>query len=181
VKARLAREMRGVTEPERRTFLMANLVCEQLAFRLFEKFVQQLRKGNLIESMQALSGIAPIIVMLAPYIYAFHSQAPSRRWLREIFSKMTGAIPIELQNRKRAWFTDTLDDVNGVANTIRRMTAAGVAAGEQLIVVTSRRRLEVDEVPIMNFRPIGEFALPEYELQRVAFPPILQILDYIQR
>src|SRR6478672_8736281 len=181
VKARLAREMRGVTEPERRTFLMANLVCEQLAFRLFEKFVQQIREGNLIESMQALSGIAPIIVMLTPYIYAFHSQAPSRRWLREIFSKMTGAIPVELQNRKRAWFTDTLDDVNGVANTIRKMTAAGVAAGEQLIVVTSRRRLDVDEIPIMNFRPSGEFALPEYELQRIAFPPILQILDYIQR
>jgi glycosyltransferase involved in cell wall biosynthesis len=181
VKARLAREMKGVTEPERRTFLMANLVCEQLAFRLFEKFVQQIRKGNLIESMQALSGIAPIIVLLTPYLYAFHSQAPSRRWLRDVFSKMTGAIPPALQNRKRAWFTDTLDDVNGVANTIRKMTAAGVAAGEKLIVVTSRRRLEVDEIPIQNFRPIGEFELPEYELQRLSFPPIMQILDYIQR
>jgi glycosyltransferase involved in cell wall biosynthesis len=181
VKARLAREMKGVTEPERRTFLMANLVCEQLAFRLFEKFVQQIRKGNLIESMQALSGIAPIIVLLAPYIYAFHSQAPSRRWLRDVFSKMTGAIPPVLQNRKRAWFTDTLDDVNGVANTIRKMSAAGQAAGEKLIVVTSRRRLDVDEIPIKNFRPIGEFELPEYELQRLSFPPIMQILDYVQR
>jgi glycosyltransferase involved in cell wall biosynthesis len=181
VKARLAREMKGVKEPERRTFLMANLVCEQLAFRLFEKFVQQIRKGNLIESMQALSGIAPIIVVLAPYIYAFHSQAPSRRWLRDVFSKMTGAIPPVLQNQKRAWFTDTLDDVNGVANTIRKMTAAGQAAGEKLIVVTSRRRLDVHEIPIKNFRPIGEFELPEYELQRLSFPPIMQILDYIQR
>ncbi len=181
VKARLAREMRGVTEPERRTFLMANLVCEQLAFRLFEKFVQQIRTGNLIESMQALSGIAPIVILLTPYLYAFHSQAPSRRWLRDVFSKMTGAIPAVLQNRKRAWFTDTLDDVNGVATTIRKMTAAGVAAGEELTVVTSRRRLAVDEIPIKNFRPIGEFALPEYELQRVSFPPIMQILDYIQR
>src|SRR5881394_300798 len=181
VKARLAREMKGVEEPERRTFLMANLVCEQLAFRLFEKFVQQIRNGNLIESMQALSGIAPIVVLLSPYIYAFHSQAPSRKWLREIFLEMTGAIPPPLQNRKRAWFTDTLDDVNGVANTIRKMTAAGMAAGEKLIVVTSRRRLEVDEIPIKNFRPIGEFALPEYELQRLSFPPIMQILDYIQR
>jgi hypothetical protein len=181
VKAQLAKEMKGVTEPERRTFLMANLVCEQLAFRLFEKFVQQIRTGNVIESMQALSGIAPIIVLLSPYIYAFHSQAPSRRWLRDIFSKMTGAIPPELQNQKRAWFTDTLDDVNGVATTIRKMTAAGVAAGEKLIVVTSRRRLVEDEIPIKNFRPIGEFALPEYELQRLSFPPIMQILDYIQR
>src|SRR5437588_2989482 len=181
VKARLAREMKGVTEPERRTFLMANLVCEQLAFRLFEKFVQQIRTGNLIESMQALSGIAPIIVLLSPYLYGFHSQAPSRRWLRDIFLKMTGSIPPELQNRKRAWFTDTLDDVNGVATTIRKMTAAAVAAGDKLIVVTSRQRLTIHDIPIKNFRPIGEFELPEYELQRLSFPPIMQILDYIQR
>jgi glycosyltransferase involved in cell wall biosynthesis len=181
VKARLAKEMKGVTEPERRTFLMANLVCEQLAFRLFEKFVQQIRTGNVIESMQALSGIAPIIVLLSPYIYAFHSQAPSRRWLRDIFSKMTGAIPPVLQNRKRAWFTDTLDDVNGVATTICKMTAAGLAAGEKLIVVTSQHRQTIHEIPIKNFRPIGEFALPEYELQRLSFPPVMQILDYIQR
>ena len=181
VKAQLAKEMEGVTEPERRTFLMANLVCEQLAFRLFEKFVQQIRTGNVIESMQALSGIAPIIVLLSPYIYAFHSQAPSRRWLREIFLQMTGAIPPALQNRKRAWFTDTLEDVNGVANTIRKMTAAGVAAGEKLIVITSRRDLKIDDIPIKNFRPIGEFELPEYELQRLSFPPIMQILDYVQR
>ncbi len=181
VKAQLAKEMEGVTEPERRTFLMANLVCEQLAFRLFEKFVQQIRNGNVIESMQALSGIAPIVVLLSPYLYAFHSQAPSRRWLREIFSQMTGAIPLALQNRKRAWFTDTLDDVNGVATTIRKMTAAGVAAGEKLIVVTSRRDLNIDDIPIKNFRPIGEFELPEYELQRLSFPPIMQILDYVQR
>src|SRR5205085_2472164 len=181
VKAQLAREMAGVTEPERRTFLMANLVCEQLTFRLFEKFVRQLRTGNVMESMQALSGIAPILVLLSPYIYGFSSQAPSRRRLRETFLQMTGAIPPALQNRKRAWFTDTLEDVNGVANTIRKMTAAGVAAGEKLIVITSRRDLEVDEISIKNFRPIGEFELPEYELQRLSFPPIMQILDYIQR
>jgi glycosyltransferase involved in cell wall biosynthesis len=50
-----------------------------------------------------------------------------------------------------------------------------------LIVITSRRDLKVDDIPIKNFRPIGEFELPEYELQRLSFPPIMQILDYVQR
>src|SRR6266478_4348640 len=181
VKAKLAQELGNVTEPERRTFLMANLVAEQLAFRLFQKFVQQISSGNLVESMQALSAIAPILVILTPYIYAFHSQAPSRVWLRQIFRELTGEIPIALQNRKRAWFTDTLEDVNGVATTIRKMTAAGVAAGKDLIVVTSRSELHITDIPIKNFRPIGEFELPEYELQKLSFPPILQMLDYIQR
>ncbi len=181
VKAKLAEEISAVAEPERRAFLMANMVCEQLAFRFFKKFVQQIGSGNLVESMQAISAIAPILVVLTPYIYAFHSQAPSRQWLRGIFREMTGEIPAPLQNNKRAWFTDTLDDINGVATTIRKMTRAGAAAGKDLVVVVSRSELQTDNVPIQNFKPIGEFELPEYELQKLSFPPILQILDYIQR
>ena len=96
---------------ERRTFIMANAACEQLAFRFFEKFVQQINAGNVIESIQALAGIAPIVVVLAPYIYAVHSQAPSRRWLREICRDFTGAIPPVLQNKKRAWFTERSERV----------------------------------------------------------------------
>jgi glycosyltransferase involved in cell wall biosynthesis len=131
--------------------------------------------------MQALSAIAPILVILTPYIYGFHSQAPSRKWLRTVFKQLTGEIPSELQNRKRAWFTDTLEDVNGVATTIRKMTAAGAAAGKELVVVTSRSDLQLSNIPIKNFPPIGEFELPEYELQKLSFPPVLQMLNYIQR
>jgi glycosyltransferase involved in cell wall biosynthesis len=181
VKAKLTDEISAVPEPERRAFLLANLVAEQLTFRLFKKFVQQISGGNVVESIQALSAIAPILVILTPYLYGFHSQAPSRSWLRNVFRELTGQIPVALQNRKRAWFTDTLEDVNGVATTIRKMTAAGAAAGKELIVVTSRSELQIDDIPIKNFQPIGEFELPEYELQKLSFPPILQILDYIQR
>src|SRR5712671_2771392 len=62
VKAKLAEQLNAVPEAERRTFIMANMVAEQLAFRFFQKFVQQLSNGNLIESIQALSAIAPILV-----------------------------------------------------------------------------------------------------------------------
>src|SRR5947207_9324154 len=61
------------------------------------------------------------------------------------------------------------------------MTAAGVAAGKELTVVVSRNELQTFDIPIKNFPPIGEFELPEYELQKLSFPPVLQVLDYIQR
>src|SRR5206468_3319415 len=135
----LAAQLDGVNEPGRRTFLMANMVAEQLTFRFFKKFVQQISSGNMVESMQALSAIVPILVILTPYIYGFHSQAPSRKWLRTIFKELTGEIPVALQNRRRAWFTDTLDDVNGVATTIRRMVAAGAKADRDLTVRSEER------------------------------------------
>src|SRR5262249_33171140 len=52
VKAKIAARLDKVSEPERRTFLMANMVAEQVAFRFFNKFVQQLSSGNMVESMQ---------------------------------------------------------------------------------------------------------------------------------
>src|SRR5438046_3316336 len=142
VKARLTAQLNNVSEPERRTFLMANMVAEQLAFRFFNRFVQQISSGNMVESMQALSAIVPILVILTPYIYGFHTPASSLKWLRAIFKELTGEIPIALQNRKRAWFTDTLEDVNGVATIIQKMTGAGAAAGQELVVVAPRSALQ---------------------------------------
>lgn len=180
-KSRLARETAGIEEPERRAFLMATLLADQLAFRFFTTFVKRLSAGDVIESVQAVSTLTPVLLLLSPYIYSFQSQSPNRRWLRGLSERIAGDVPRVLHNEKRAWLTDTLEDVNGVANTIRRLTAAGVAAGRDLTVVTSRSEIQITDIPIKNFPPVGEFELPEYELQKLSFPPILPMLDYIQR
>ncbi len=181
VKALLARETAGVQEPERRAFIIANLFANQLAFRFFTRFVKEASTGNVFGAIQELSVMLPILGTLAPYVYAFRSQAPARAWLAEVSRGFTGELAPCLKNTKRAWFTDTLEDVNGVANTIRKLTAAVIAEGGDLTVVTSRATISITGIPIKNFAPIGEFELPEYELQKLSFPPILEILDYIQR
>ena len=181
LKQLLARQTQGVEEPERRAFLTANLFVSRLVFQFFTKFVQQVSSGSLIEAIQDISVLMPILLTVSPYIYSFKTQSPPRALLREMCEGIAGDIPPCLRNRKRAWFTDTLEDVNGVATTIRKMTAAGVAAGEEIVVVTSRTETKITGIPLKNFAPIGEFELPEYELQKLSFPPILEMLDYIQR
>lgn len=182
VKAAIARETADVSEPERRAFIIANLFINQLAFRFFTKFLKQLSGGNVIESVQAISAIVPLGLLLSPYIYSIISQAPNRRRLRDVTEPIAGHVPPMLRNSKRGWFTDTLEDVNGVATTIQRMVAAGHAAGRDLRIVTSRPPLDFGpDIPIQNFKPIGEFEIPEYELQKLTFPPILEMIDYIQR
>jgi glycosyltransferase involved in cell wall biosynthesis len=181
IKALLARETAGISEPERRAFVIANFFVNQLAFRFFTTFVQKLSSGNIIDAIQEISVLLPVLAPLAPYIYAFRSQAPDRGWLSDISTALSGGKPDCLRNRKRAWFTDTLEDVNGVANTIRKLTAACVAEDRDLTVVTSRSTITITGIPIKNFAPVGEFELPEYELQKLSFPPLLQMIDYIQR
>ena len=181
VKGLLARETNGIAEPERRAFVIANFFANQLAFRFFTSFVKRVSGGNIIEAIQEISVMLPLLATLGPYLYAFRSQAPDRAWLENASLALADTKPPQLANNKRAWFTDTLEDVNGVANTIRKLTAAVVGHGHDLTVVTSRAEVHITDIPIKNFAPIGEFELPEYELQKLSFPPILQIIDYIER
>ena len=181
VQTQIAMETEGVKEPERRAFLMVALVFNQLAFRFFQKFVQQISAGGVVEAVQALSALVPMGFLLGPYFYGFHSQAPFRKRLTDICAATVNFVPDVLQNIKRAWFTDTLEDVNGVVTTIRKMAAAAYETGADLIVVTSRQQISIPDIPIKNFTPIGEFELLEYELQKLSFPPVLHMLEYIQR
>ena len=166
---------------QRRSFRMASHITNQLTYRLITQFQERVSRGNLIDAFQSLTGLLPVGTSVLPYIMAFGQQAPDRTLLTRTARGFTGVVPQPLRNEKRAWFTDTLEDVNGVARTIRAMVQAARSAGADLTVVTSRSKLSITDIPIKNFPPVGEFEIPEYELQKLSFPPFLDMLDYIQR
>ena len=166
---------------QRRSFGMASHIANELTYRLITQFQRRLGKGNLIDAFQTVTGLLPVGLGVLPYVVAFGQQAPDRPMLAQMARGFTGGLPQPLRNEKRAWFTDTLEDVNGVARTIRAMVQASQAAGADLTVVTSRSKLSIRDIPIKNFSPVGEFEIPEYELQKLSFPPFLDMLDYIQR
>jgi len=68
--------------------------------------------------------------------------------------------------------------VNGVARTIRTMAEAGRKAGADLTILTSRMG-KAEEDGVVNFQPVGEFTLPEYDLQKLSFPPVLEFVDHV--
>lgn len=179
MRAELARETAGIEEPETRAFLMANVIANQLGYRFFTQFIAQLASGKFIESIQTISPLVPIVALLSPYAQAL--RLPPRAWLRDMTRAITGTTPDFLLNNKRAWFTDTLDDVNGVATTIRKMTLAGMSAGYDVTVMTCQSTVTDDGLPHKNFTPVGDFELPEYELQRLAFPPVLRVIEHLSR
>ncbi len=179
MRSELNRELEGVDDPSRRAFLMANMMASRLSYRLAMQFLQQLLEGRFLESIQMVGPVVPLVALLSPYLYAF--RAPSRQRLREASIALRGTLPAVLKNSRRAWFTDTLDDVNGVSTTIQRMSGALISIGKEVEVMVSRKEVSLQGVPLKNFAPIGEFELPEYELQKLSFPPLLQIIDYLQK
>ncbi|MFZ4116836.1 MAG: glycosyltransferase [Chthoniobacterales bacterium] len=179
MKADLARHLDGERDPSRRAFKIADLLASRLAYRFILQFLAQLKNGRFLESIQMVSPVVPLLALLSPYFYAFR-RVPLKR-LQEAALTMREEIPNILSNRRRAWFTDTLDDVNGVSTTIQKMTAATVDLGHDLTVMVSRVTVDALKIPLKNFEPIGEFELPEYELQKLSFPPLLPIIDHLER
>jgi glycosyltransferase involved in cell wall biosynthesis len=167
--------------PERRSFRMASKIANDLAYRLFQQVINRINRGELLESLQPATGMLPILAGVAPYVFSFHSQRTNRVLLRRVAGDFLPGIPHELTNHRRAWFTDTLEDVNGVARTIRTMSLAAGKQGQDLTVITCRSDCRVDDIRIKNFEPVGEFEIPEYKLQKLSFPPILDMIDYIDR
>jgi glycosyltransferase involved in cell wall biosynthesis len=181
LRRQLAARIQAEPTPERRAFQSANFLASQFAFRCFERILARIHEGNLLEALREASLLLPTGLALAPYFYGFTSQTPHRARLRTLCRNLCNSVPENLRKRRRAWFTDTLDDVNGVATTIRKLTGACTAQEMDLLVVTSNSHPAPSEIPVQNFMPVGEFALPEYELQKLSFPPVLEILDFIQR
>ncbi|MFH1067750.1 MAG: glycosyltransferase [bacterium] len=181
IKKDLDRIVAQEPTPERRTFRMASKITNDLLFRLFTQFLKQINKGRLMDAVQPFLGMAPIAASVSPYLFAFHHLHGSRRFVEKMTRGFCGRLPDSFGKRKCAWFTDTLEDVNGVARTIRAMCKSARKAGADITVITSRSKIEIDDISIMNFPPVGEFEIPEYELQKLSFPPILEIIDFIER
>ncbi len=51
----------------------------------------------------------------------------------------------------------------------------------QLVVLTSIDKPPKTKIDLKNFQPVGTFPMPEYESQMLAFPPFLEIFEYIER
>ena len=164
---------------ERRAFLIANLMSDKIAFVLVESVASDFANNQPMEAIERISSAAPLALLLAPYFYAFQSQSPSCQKLERTVSRLLDR-PVTLRPDKRAWFTDTLYDVNGVSMTIRKMTAEAARSGCDLTIVTSSDTKTLPDLPIKNFTPVGEFAAPEYEEQKIASPPLLRVIDYVQ-
>ena len=111
----------------------------------------------------------------APFLASAHHHAGARRDLQAIESELFG--PPSPRTAPRALiFTDTFEETNGVAGTMRRLAALG---DPRLGVVTSHP----DPASIAGavaFEPEWSFPLPTSEHIELRFPGLLDVLRYVE-
>lgn len=82
---------------------------------------------------------------------------------------------------KKAWFTDTLTDVNGVAKTVRTLAGLARRRGRCLVAITCGETNPPPDLEVRDFRPVAQFPIPGYESQTLALPPLLEVLEHCER
>jgi glycosyltransferase involved in cell wall biosynthesis len=69
-----------------------------------------------------------------------------------------------------------------VANTIRNLARQAYTRERHLEVITCLREEPQEEGMLLtNFAPAGDFEVPEYPSQRLSFPPILELVEHLER
>ena len=165
----------------RQTFELSSRICNDLFFQFTKKFVKRLSKGSIFGSIEALSALGPILLGVAPYLFSYAHQSRDKRFLSEVGKRFFGVRPELEQKVKKAWFTDTLTEVNGVTTLVHKMCRLAQKYEHDLKLISFSEKEPDGAGQIQHFKPVGQFRLPENDTITLAFPPFLDILDYCDR
>jgi glycosyltransferase involved in cell wall biosynthesis len=124
-----------------------------------------------------LGAVAFAAALQAPYLATAQHHADSRQSLREIERGFFGIEVAEPEPRVLV-FTDTFNEVNGVAGTMRQLASASAAGRFSGAVVTAGKQAPAGAVAL---RPDWIAALPSYESLNIAFPVPTEVLACVER
>jgi glycosyltransferase involved in cell wall biosynthesis len=170
-------------EGEERWFEFVNTLSNRVMVHFGNHLLGNLSGANVFNIFHTLGSAGGLTTLLAPYFVAF-SEFTKGRDLGRRLAKRFGHTDIddaEFREVRLAHFTDTFYEMNGVALTLRQQARAAVNNNYKYTVITCNDENHPREKGVKHFQPIGTYLLPEYEQQKVFYPPLLEMLDYCHR
>ena len=168
------------------------LVVKTLVNRIFAHYVRSLQNS---ESLNLVSAIKETVALVSsnlfvslPYLVAFTQQSADGQIARDVRRSFKVREP-----QRVVLVTDTFFEVNGVSNSIKRMIREAVRRDIDFTVVTCiapddlERRMQdpevrryLDQGRLKLFTAIANLGFPQYDGLRIYFPPMLDLLKYLQ-
>ncbi len=106
-------------EEERAIFERSCRLGQRAVARALGDAAAALERGQPLAALPALSTLANAVFALSPYAAAFRFQHQDEALHRAVADRFPAAAHLKEKSARVGWATDTLDDVNGVATTIR--------------------------------------------------------------
>lgn len=167
-------------DSNRKIFAVTSRLANRLIFHYTNRLMNLPLEAGFFDYLNTAGTIGLVHGMISPYYLAFHHQHKGKELIREISTSFPelGCKPAQ---ERIALFTDTLDEINGVAITIKRLINTAQNRGVELTVITSGSSDESVMAGVKKFKSVGDFVLPEYPELKLDFPPILDVMDYVER
>jgi glycosyltransferase involved in cell wall biosynthesis len=174
------REQLGAASFNRRLFTAGSYLANRLLYHYTARLMSKKMDGGVMDLVNSLSTVGFVHLVTAPYYIAHRSQTKGKPLLAELRTAFAidGGAPAK---KKMALFSDTLNDVNGVALTIGRLANAASVHDTDLVIVGCSHETTGLTGSGMNFQAIGDFSVPEYGNMQMHFPPILDVIDYVDQ
>jgi glycosyltransferase involved in cell wall biosynthesis len=164
----------------RKIFAVTSRLANRLIFHYTNRLMTLPLTAGFFDYLNTAGTIGLVHTLISPYYLAFHHQHKGKELIRDL----TKALP-EMHYKgtpeKIALFTDTLDEINGVAITIKRLISTARVRGVELTVITAGDDVAEAVEGVKKFHSVGDFVLPEYPELKLNFPPILDVMDFIER
>ncbi|CCH49018.1 glycosyltransferase [Pseudodesulfovibrio piezophilus] len=153
--------------------LAANRVLSQFA----DRTLNSLLGANLFDVFHSIGSAGSLYALLVPYFVGYDLFSSERKFSRDCLARFRSK-PRDNggQDLKIAHFTDTFDEINGVARTIRQQLEMVARHGKDMTVITCGAKADVPGA--VSFAPVGRFSIPEYPEIILAYPPFLNMLTH---
>jgi glycosyltransferase involved in cell wall biosynthesis len=150
-------------------------------FRMMVSYLaKDIDKISMDDLYRSISTALPGMFLSIPFFSSFNQIYKDRELINELDDKFNYK---EKPRKKRIlWFTDTINDLNGVSVTLRTIGKLCDEKGYDLKLVSSLTPDELDHrLPpnLMNLEPITHFNLPYYEKLKVKIPSVIRALEDI--
>ncbi|MCH2191581.1 MAG: glycosyltransferase [Gammaproteobacteria bacterium] len=138
---------------------------------------KKMPSGDIFSGFQNLTTLFPMTLLATPFLGSMRHQMLKSEIKRRLIEGTK-----QHYTQKALWFTDTIDDLNGVSVTLKQIANQSKAYGYHLNLVTCVNESKISSpLPLetINFQPVKEIRVPGYEQQTVGFPSLLKMMKEI--
>jgi len=166
-----------------------NFVYEKIAdlgdeffVQLSEKFVSNLKTGDLFNLLKDISLSLPGIFISMPFFTTMKHMFSGRDLLEQLQERF---LSQSNPDKKILWFSDTVNDLNGVSFIVKRITSIACSKGKniKLVACLNNEESTAEDLPAeyINLPYIYEFNLPHYESYLMRIPSVLKSMEIISQ
>ncbi len=156
-------------------------VLDELLKNILNSVNNSFKKFDYDDIFKSLTAVLPGVFLSLPFFTTLKHMYHNRELRNQIQEKYLNG---KSHNKEKAilWFTDTLNDLNGVSVTVKQLGWTAFRFKKNLKIVSILEKNEItQEIPpnYINLSSIMDFSLPHYESYKVRIPSIMKSISVL--